>query len=115
MGHLWSVNVRGTLGRGNCSLLRAQEEGIWKKQDFLNVSSSGGETGEAPVDMKKGQNLLLPLKSALGSCSCFWKTSRDMIDPEVVGTGWGSPQRSLEARRIRLEQYLLAHDLCISN
>lgn len=31
-----------------------------------------------------------------------------MIDPEVVGAGWGSPQQSREARWIRFEQYLLA-------
>ena len=37
-----------------------------------------------------------------------------MIDPEVVGTGWGSPQQSPEARRMRFEQYLLARLLCVS-
>lgn len=64
--------------------------------------------------MKKGKIFSCCLKSALRSCSCFWKTSRDMIDPEVVGTGWGSPQQSLEARRIRFEQYLLARLVCVS-
>lgn len=37
-----------------------------------------------------------------------------MIDPEVVGTGWGSPQQSSEARLIRFEQYLFARLVCVS-
>ena len=60
---------RGTLGRGNSILLRAQERRhLEKAKIFLNVSSSGGETGEAPVDMKKGKIFSCCLKSALRSC-----------------------------------------------
>lgn len=60
---------RGTLGRGNSSLLRhKKEEGIWRKQRFFSTFPLlGGETGEAPIDMKR-RKISCCLKSELRSC-----------------------------------------------
>lgn len=51
---------RGTLGRGNCSLLRAQERRhLEKAKIFLNVSSSKRRNWGGSCRHEKGQNLLL--------------------------------------------------------
>lgn len=61
---------KGILGRGNSSLLRhKKEEGIWRKQRFFSMFPlPGGETGEAPIDMKKRKIFSCCLKSELRSC-----------------------------------------------
>lgn len=53
---------RGTRGRGNCSLLRAQERRrhLEKAKIFLNVSSSERRNWGGSCRHEKGQNLLLP-------------------------------------------------------
>jgi len=51
---------RGTLGRGNSSLLRAQERRhLEKAKIFLNVSSSGRRNWGGSCRHEKGENLLL--------------------------------------------------------